>query len=101
MVVIRPSTRTHLSFTTLASGARQLVVHEALDRTLMSVLYVVWLTPITNIGASAEGAEMMTFLAPPFRWAEAFSVVVKTPVDSTMYKAPVWDQGMLSGSLSA
>lgn len=25
------------------------------------------LTPHTNIGASAEGAEMMTFLAPPFR----------------------------------
>jgi len=52
------------------------------------------------MGASDEGAEMMTFLAPPFKWAEAlgkkkkrftsethindtgnayFSVVVKTP----------------------
>jgi len=39
---------------------------------------------MTNIGASAEGAEMTTFFAPPFKWAEAFSVVVKTPVDSTM-----------------
>jgi hypothetical protein len=40
-------------------------------------------TPMTNMGASAEGAEMMTFLAPPVMWAVAFSVVVKIPVDST------------------
>jgi hypothetical protein len=40
----------------------------------MSLVYLVWLTPMTNMGASAEGAEMMTFLAPPFRWAEAFSI---------------------------
>ena len=46
--------------------------------------YLSRLTPTTNMGASAEGAEMMTFLAPPFKWAEAFSTVVKTPVDSTM-----------------
>lgn len=35
-----------------------------------------------------DGAEMMTFLAPPFKWAEALSMVVKTPVDSTTYSAP-------------
>merc|ERR1712000_280363 len=35
---------------------------------------VLLLTPMTNIGASAEGAEMTTFFAPPFKWAEAFSV---------------------------
>ena len=35
----------------------------------------------TFLGASAEGADMTTFLAPPFKWALAFSVVVKTPVD--------------------
>tara|TARA_B100000927_G_C16076465_1_gene313342 strand:+ start:319 stop:429 length:111 start_codon:yes stop_codon:yes gene_type:complete len=34
------------------------------------------------MGASGEGAEMMTFFAPPLRWAEAASVFVKTPVDS-------------------
>jgi hypothetical protein len=28
---------------------------------------------------------MMTFFAPPLRWAAALSLVVKTPVDSTMY----------------
>jgi hypothetical protein len=31
---------------------------------------------------SLGGAEMMTFLAPPFKWRPAFSVEVKTPVDS-------------------
>jgi hypothetical protein len=60
-----------------------LVVQEALDTTFMDGSYFSWLTPITNMGASAEGAEMTTFLAPPFMWAEALSVVVKTPVDST------------------
>jgi hypothetical protein len=39
--------------------------------------------PHTNMGASADGAEMMTFLAPPLMWADALSMVVKTPVDST------------------
>ena len=57
---------------TLTSGARQLVVHDALDT--MSSLdgsYFSSLTPITNMGASDDGAVMTTFLAPPFRWAAA------------------------------
>lgn len=39
---------------------------------------------MTNIGASLDGAEMMTFLAGllPFRWTDAFSFSVKMPVDS-------------------
>merc|ERR1712086_744435 len=81
-VVMRPSTISYFSWMTLASGPRQLVVHDALDRMLMSLVYWVWLTPMTNIGASAEGAEMMTFLAPPPGWAPALSIVVKMPVDS-------------------
>ena len=67
-VVMRPSLMPYVSWITLASGARQLVVHDAFESTLMSGVYVVWLTPITNMGASAEGAEMITFLAPPLRW---------------------------------
>lgn len=35
--------------------------------TFMELSYFSWLTPITNIGASALGAEMTTLLAPPFR----------------------------------
>jgi hypothetical protein len=38
-----------------------LVVHEALEMMWSSLgLYLSWLTPITNIGASADGALMMT-----------------------------------------
>merc|ERR1719435_884320 len=85
----------------LASGARQLVVQEALLTISMVVLsYDFSFTPITNIGASADGAEMMTFSAPPLWWAPAFSRVVNTPVDSTTYLAPTELQGMAVGSLS-
>lgn len=45
---------------TLATGARQFVVHEAFDTTSISAVYLLWLTPITNIGASPEGALMTT-----------------------------------------
>ena len=64
----------------MTSGARQLVVQEALDTTFMEVWYSVWLTPITNMGASADGAEMITFLA---LCLDAASMEVNTPVDST------------------
>merc|ERR1719443_2019896 len=87
-VVIRPLTMPYSSWMIFASGARQLVVHDALDSTLTSLVYLFWFTPMTNIGASAEGAEMMTFFAPPFRCAEAFSMVVKMPVDSHTMSAP-------------
>ena len=85
---------------TLARGARQLVVQEALETTFMLLSYFSLFTPITNIGASAEGAEMITFLAPPLRWAEAVAVVVNTPVDSTTYSAPALAQGIALGSFS-
>merc|ERR1719472_470343 len=81
-VVMRPSTIPYSSWMILASGPRQLVVHEALERMLMSFVYAVWLTDMTNMGASADGAEMMTFLAPPSRCIDALSMVVKMPVDS-------------------
>jgi len=53
---------------TFARGARQLVVQEALE-TMLSFTgsYFSSFTPMTNMGASAEGAEMTTFLAPPLR----------------------------------
>src|SRR5574339_695315 len=43
-VVIRPRLMPHLSLTTLATGARQLVVQEALEM-MSSPLYLAWLTP--------------------------------------------------------
>src|SRR5699024_8619082 len=71
-VVIRPSVMPNLSFRTLAMGARQLVVQEALETKFMSGVYLSRLTPQTNMGvASLAGADMTTFLAPAFRGAWA------------------------------
>ena len=57
---------------------------------------------MTKVGvqSSLEGAERTTFLAPFFRWADAFSVVLKAPVDSMMYSAPQSSQGMRAASFS-
>src|SRR6476659_9483036 len=66
-VVIRPRLMPHLSLTTLAIGARQLVVHDALEM-MASPLYLAWFTPYTNIGVSSlDGAESTTFFAPASR----------------------------------
>merc|ERR1719502_1397416 len=82
-VVMSPSTMPNLSFTTFASGARQLVVHDALLTTWISDVYEVWFTPHTNIGTSSfGGAEMITFLQPPPRCRPAFGLSQNTPVDS-------------------
>ena len=79
-MVIKPSSIPKVSLITLANGAKQLVVQEAFETTegsyviiispgvnllFMSFLYCSWLTPITNMGASADGAEITTRLAPP------------------------------------
>ena len=45
MVVMKPDLMPHRSFSTLATGARQLVVHEAFETTLWSALSLSWLTP--------------------------------------------------------
>merc|ERR1719375_617580 len=41
-VVMRPSTMPNFSCTTLVSGARQLVVHDAFDTTVSDALYSSW-----------------------------------------------------------
>src|SRR6516164_7414618 len=101
MVVSKPSTIPNLSCTTLARGARQPVVQEALETTVISFRYPSWLTPMTNIGASFDGAVITTLRAPALRWAPAFSRVVKTPLDSTIYSAPHGAQGISSGGFAA
>ena len=87
-VVINASTMPNFSCTTLAKGAKQLVVHEALEMTLSLPVYLSSFTPMTNIGASAEGAVMITFFAPAWMCGWHLSIVVNTPVDSTTYSAP-------------
>jgi hypothetical protein len=77
-----------------------LVVQDALLTILSELSYFLWFTPITNMGALAEGAEIMTLLAPPFKWTPAFSMVVKMRVDSMTYSAPASPHLMLAGSRS-
>jgi len=60
--------------------------------------YCSWLTPMTNMGASGDGAETTTFFAPPAKWVPALSTLVKQPVDSTTYSAPSAPHGISFGS---
>ena len=84
-VVISPSSIPQLSLITFATGARQLVVQEALETTVMSLVYFDSLTPMTNNGISSlGGAEIITFFAPPLKCALAVAFVVNWPVDSQM-----------------
>ena len=47
------------------------------------------------------GAEMMTFLAPPFRCADAFAFVVKRPVHSSTTSTPSSFHGSSAGLRTA
>jgi len=49
----------------LANGAKQLVVQEAFEMIFMEGSNLFSFTPMTNIGASADGAEITTRFAPP------------------------------------
>jgi hypothetical protein len=103
IVVIRPLTIPKLSSSTLAIGATQFVVQDALDRTLcVAGSYASSLTPITIVmSSSLAGAEMMTFFAPAARCAPAVGPVVNRPVDSITMSTPRSLQGSLAGSRSA
>src|SRR3954470_14659953 len=101
-VVIRPSARPKLSSMTLATGARQLVVQEALETILcFDGSYLSEFTPMTSVGTSSSlalvGAERITRLAPALRWLVAPSRSVKRPVDSTTYSAPSVPHGSSAG----
>merc|ERR1719149_494358 len=100
-VVMRPCLMPNLSLMVLTIGARPLVVHEAHETTFMVAgSYSSVLTPTTMVGVSAslEGAEMITFLAPPSTCFMQPSVVRKAPVDSQTYSTPVDFHGISVGS---
>ncbi len=66
-VVINPLAIPNSSLTTLAIGARQLVVQDALDTTVALASRVFSLTPMTMVGTWSGllvGAEMTVFFAP-------------------------------------
>ena len=98
-----PEAMPKVSLRTLTTGARQLVVQEALEMMLcLAASYLSSLTPRTTVMSSlVAGAEMMTFLTVVPRWALAFSASVKKPVDSTTIWAPTEAQSSLAGSRSA
>merc|ERR1719487_1496903 len=85
IVVMRPVWMPTPSLSrTCTSGARQFVVQDALDTTLWAeASYSVWFTPMTRVlTPPLAGAEMITFLAPPFKWPSALLFSTNRPVDS-------------------
>src|SRR5829696_7692835 len=102
MVVIRPRSMPKASLSTLARGARQLVVQDALLMIVCEPSYSPSLTPMTIVmSSSVAGAEMMTFLAPPASTClRASAALVKKPVDSTTTSTPRSAHGRLAGSRS-
>ena len=103
MVVIRPRSIVNESLRTLAIGARQLVVQDAL--LMMWCLlgsYAESLTPRTTVKSSFfAGAETMTFCAPASMCALALVASVKKPVDSMTTSAPSSFHGSEPGSRSS
>lgn len=88
------------SFKTLRIGARQLVVQLAFEYTecedpTLAKLDV--LTLYTKVGASLDGAEIRTFLAPPLLTCkEAATVDLNLPVHSATYSTPNERQSIFS-----
>src|SRR5580704_19302755 len=100
MVVMMPAAMTKLSCSTLAIGARQFVVHDALEITVMSLVIDLWFTPYTMVASTwSPGAEISTLRAPSVISADAFSLLVKMPVHSNATSTPAY--GTLVGSCSA
>src|ERR1019366_1350782 len=98
-----PHTILKVSLMTLAMGARQLGVQEALEITwCLAGSYLSSLTPNTMERSSLlAGAVMMTSLTGPRRCCLAGSALVNLPVDSTTPCAPTDAQSSLEGSFSA
>src|SRR6266545_6573489 len=103
MVVIDPFWRPNLSTSTLATGARQLVVQDALEMMLcLARSYILSFTPSTSVTSSfLAGAEMMTFLTGPRICLQASLPSVNRQVDSTTICAPTEFQSSRAGSFCA
>src|SRR3546814_15564903 len=83
MVVISPRSIPRASLSTLATGARQLVVQLAFETTTCSAVSLSWLTPYTTVRSTPfAGAEISTRLAPAARCFDALSRSAKNPVHS-------------------
>src|SRR5437867_12266684 len=91
-----------LSSSTLATVARQLVVHEALDTSAcFTGSYACSLTPRTTVmSGSLAGAVITTFLAPACRCLDDVASSRKAAVDSTTMSPPISPHGSAAGSLA-
>src|SRR5882757_8573719 len=99
---MKPVSMPTVSFNTLATGARQLVVQEPLETTRCSLVSLSWLTPNTIVASAlSAGAETSTRLAPAVRCAEALSFAVKMPVHSSAMSMPRSFHGKVLGSRTA
>src|ERR1700687_4313635 len=89
-----------VSCRTLATGARQFVVHEALETTLcFAGSYVLSFTPKTKVASGpSAGAEIITFFTGPRKCVFASAPLVESPVDSTTIFAPTEAQSISPGS---
>ena len=101
-VVIQPLRMPKLSCSTLATGARQLVVQEAFEMMwCFAGSYLSSLTPITIMTSGPlAGAVMITFFAPAARCFAASSRLVNRPVDSKTTSTPRSFHGSCAGSFS-
>ena len=88
------------SISTLATGARQLVVHDALEMTwCFAGSYFSWLMPKATVKSwFLPGAEMRTFLAPALRCFSASARAVKRPEHSSATSTPWSLCGSSAGS---
>ena len=79
------------------------MVHEAFEMTRCPGSSTWWLTPYTIVASTSlpPGAEMITFFAPPSRWAPAAALLVKRPVLSMTTSTPSSPHGSFAGSRSA
>ncbi len=102
-MVITPRLIPNASSMTLASGARQLVVQEALETIRCSAVSRSSLTPITTMASisSLGGTVSTTFAAPAARCFCRCSRWRKTPDDSTTTSTSSFFQGSCTGSRSA
>ena len=76
-------------FRTSATGARQLVVHEAAEITLSFLVIFFSLTPKTIVlSAFLHGADTITFLAPFLIWFKTLSLELNFPVHSKTISTP-------------
>ena len=102
IVVIHPLRMPKRSWMTLASGARQFVVHDAFEMMLVLrrvVAVVVDAQHERDIGALG-GAVTMTFFAPASMCFAAPSRAVKMPVDSNTTCTPRSFHGSCAGSFT-